>query len=396
MLRNPINRNTDSPEDTSGATITAPGEKVYKGFDALSNVDVIETAVNTGSEVEKPADTTTPAVAQTPAQTEAPNTAVAGTEKPADEAEDIVTEFKIPGAEGEFVVETPEQIARKEALATLEKDQSWTALAKTQGFDITENSFDAFEKGVTAKFEVEKVAIKESAVKEAKESFLSEKPAEVMAIVEGLEAGYSIDEILEPKRNIEKLEALSDAELVAEDCRLNNWPQGIIDKHIADLTERDTLDVTAQPLRDILKSNKETLASKQLEQLATLKQSKAASELKVRERESDEIKNTLVSMKTYMDVPITDSVVNHVQQKWNKGEYHEAFKESKTIAEFLMYKEFGEQGLKALKNREYQRGRDEKASKLHNIPPVQKTGGKATTQQSVRAEGNFGALPGGA
>ncbi len=152
------------------------------------------------------------------------------------------------------------------------------------------------------------------------------------------------------------------------------------------------MDVTAQPLRDILKSNKETLAQKQVDQLATLKASKATAELQVRQKESDEIKNTIISMKEYMGVPITDKVVSHIKQKWDKGEYQEAFTDPKVVAEFLMYNEFGEQGLKALKQREYDRGRYDKARKLHNIPPVQETGAKATTQASVKAEGNFGAL----
>lgn len=400
MLRNPINRNIDAEGGDGGVTTTTTTavEKVYKGFEALSNIDVIETAVNTGSEAPATVTATTTTTTTTEVETPEQIKAKAYAEKSAngsasEEVIEVITEFKVPGEEGEAVVETPEQIARKEALASLEKEQSWTALAKTQGIEIADNTFEAYEKGVQTKFEAEKVAIKELAVKEAKESFLAEKPAEVMAIVEGLEAGYTLEEILEPKRAIQELQKLSNAELIAKDCELKGWPQDIIDKHIAELTEKDTLDVNAQPLRDILKSNEETLAQKQLDQIQALKQSKATSEQKAREQESEEIKNTLVSMKTFLDVPITENVVRHVQQKWNKGEYHDAFKDSKVVAEFLMYKEFGEQGLKALKNREYQRGRDEKAGKLHNIPPLQQTGGKSTPQQTVKAEGNFGALP---
>ncbi len=424
MLRNPINRSPEVADVASASTETATTATetatttttpVARGFEALSEAGIIEATVNNNSTTETATTTTaegttTPAVAEgtttttTTAEAVAPKLDDKGNEVDAEgkitrtkeeiEASAQITEFKVPGSESSTTAtESPEEIARKEAIANLAKDQSWVTLAKTRGVELTEDSFEAYDKAINEDFKKKEVTIKESAKLEAKTELLAEKPAEVMAIIEGIEAGFTIDELLEPKRNIEKLEALSDAELIAEDRRLLGWSQELIDKEIAHLTEKETLDITAQPLRDMLKANKDTLAQKQVEQLATLKLSKATAEKQVRQKESDEIKNTIVAMKQYMGVPITDSVVNHVKQSWDKGEYHEAFKDPKVIAEFLMYKEFGPQGLKALENRAYQRGRDEKAMKLHNIPPVQQVGAKSTTQGSVKAEGNFGALP---
>lgn len=419
MLRNPINRSPEVADVASASTAettttttteTTPVTPIARGFEALSEAGIIEATVNensTTTTTTAEGTTTTPVVAETTTTTTTeavvPKLDDKGNEVDAEgkivktkeeiEALAQITEFKVPGAEGATATESPEEIARKEALASLEKDQSWTALAKVRGIELAENTFEAYDKAISEDFQKKELTIKESAKLEAKTELLAEKPAEVMAIIEGIEAGFTIDELLEPKRNIEKLEALSDAELIAEDRRLLGWSQELIDKEIAHLTEKETLDITAQPLRDMLKANKDTLAQKQVEQLATLKQSKATAEKQVRQKESDEIKNTIVAMKQYMGVPITDSVVNHVKQSWDKGEYHEAFKDPKVIAEFLMYKEFGPQGLKALENRAYQRGRDEKAMKLHNVPPVQQVGAKSTTQGSVKAEGNFGALP---
>ena len=408
MLRNPINRSPEIADVASASTETAP---VSRGFEALSESSVIEETVNANTAadviVETPeqiqakkdldasaaatAAATTPVIVDTfddkGNQTDATG-AIVKTKEQID-SEQIVTEFKVPGAE--VITETPEEAAKKKALDDLATESSWIKLAKVKGLDIADDSFEAYDKAIDAKFAQDSVAVKEAAKLEAKNELLAEKPAEVMAIIEGLEQGFTIEEILEPRKNIEALEALSNAELVAEDCRLKGWPTELIDKHIAELTEKETLDVAAQPLRDILKSNKDVLAQKQVDQLASLKLSKATAEKQVRQKESDEIKNAIVSMKEYMGVPITDNVVDHIQKKWNNGEYHEAFKDTKLISEFLMHKEFGEQGLKALKNREYQRGRDEKAMKLHNVPPIQVVGGKANPSGEVKV--GFDKLP---
>lgn len=408
LLKRPIKFNSENGGE---------GTPKPAGFESLSEISVVEDAINNNGEGDKPAvvvDEAKPAVAE-----EGKEPVIVDDKKPDEAApiidkdgnqvdasgaviktkeelasEEVISEFKIPGVDDKSGSEGQEESdkARLAALAELEKEQSWTALAKIQGIEITENTLDAYEKGIKENFDKKIEEVKTSAVKEAKEKLLAEKPAEVMAIIEGLEQGFTIDQLLEPKREIEKLEALSNAELIAEDKRLLGWTEDLIEKHITALTEKDLLDVEAQPLRDILKVNKDTLAKKHLEQLTALKQSKQATEAKARQQESDEIKSTLVSMKTYMDVPITDKVVNHIQQKWNNGEYHEAFQDPKVVAEFLMYKEFGPQGLKAMENRAYQRGRDEKAKKLHNIPPVIDAGGKSKTQGTVKAEGNFAAL----
>lgn len=320
---------------------------------------------------------------------------IAKTKAQLEEEAGNLTEFKIPGVEGDQSGSEGESPERKAALEALAKDQSWINLGKVRGLDVKENTFESFESALDSKSAADIAAAKLTAKEDAKKEILAEKPAEAMAIIEGLEQGLTIDEILRPTAVIEQLEALSDAELVAEDCRLKNWTDDQIEKHIADLTEREVLEVTAKPLRDILKANREGLAQKQLERFTSLKQSKEAAIVEARTRESEEIKSTLITMKDFMGVPITQRTVDHLIQKWNKGEYHEAFKDSKVISEFLMYKEFGEQGLKALKNREYQRGRDDKAKKLHNIPPIQQNGnaGKVQAAKTVKPEGNFGALP---
>ncbi len=341
--------------------------------------------------------TETPAAA-TPALTAEAVKPVVETPAVVEEETKPIEAFKIPGVENDAVAETPEQIAHREAVAKLETEQNWINLAKVNNVEITEDTFSAYDKATRAKFESDKQAAVEALRQEKLDLELNKLPVEARAIIEGLKEGHSVQDLLAPVQQIDNLLALSNEELVAEDYRLQNvegqppvWTEDLIEKQIADLIENDRLDLAAAPLRTILNNNKKVVAQNQVDKFAQLQQQRAEHESKMRITESETIKNTISSMKEYMGVPITPEVVNYIQQKWAKGEYHDSFKDPKKVADFLVYQEFGDQGIKALKNREYQRGRDEIANKLHNIPPVSKTGA-VVIPQAQKADGNFGAL----
>ncbi len=380
----------EAPQTEGAAPIV---ETKARGFEAFSDpafmgkpVDEAP-VVNTATET-APATNTAPLAAtnaETASATPNADAAIVEEEKP-------IEAFKIPGVESSSIEETPEQKAQKEAIAVLETDQSWINLAKVQNVDITEDSFDAYNRATMAKFEADKTAAIEAVRQEKFDLELNKLPVEAVAIIEGLKEGYTVEDIFAPIKQIDALLSLSNEELVAEDLRLQEWSPELIEKKIADLIETDKLDLEAQPLRVLLNNNKKAVAQNQVDKFAQLQQQRVEHEKQVRTNESETIRNTITSMKEYMGVPITPEVINHIQQKWTKGEYHDAFKNPKAIAEFLMYTEFGDQGLKAMKNREYQRGRDEKANKLHNIPPVSKTGAVVTPKQIQKSEGNFEAL----
>jgi len=370
-----------------------------KGFASLSDTSQIEVETSTetaAAEEAKPADT---AIATTEVKSETVATeTVTGTTnaqpKEGESEEDInpITEFKLPGEEVKTEEKTAEQIAAEGALSELEKESSWINIAKVNGFEIPENTFDAYTKGLNEIRQAEKEAAIIVAKKEAEDLKLDTLPVKAVMIIKGLETGKSMEQILAPIKQIETFEAMSDADLVAEDLKLSGWADEAIEKHMQDLIDEDRVDVAAQPLRVLLKTQKENIAKEQAENFSQMQLARENRVKEARTKESEQIKSSLVSMKTFLDVPITDKIVAHVQQKWNTGEYHESFKDPKLIAEFLMYKEFGDQGLKSLAQREYVRGRDEKAKKLHVIPPVQKTAGKINTIESKSAIGNFGAL----
>lgn len=381
---------------------------VVRGFEALSDPAFMGTTVATETNIGAPNAAAilageTPATPITPlATTATPVTQVANADvidplKPAVVAEEEViapiTAFSIPGVTPDTIVETPEQIAQKAAIAKLETEQSWTNLAATKGIVLTEDTFDAYSKGLDTFYEQKEQASLEAVKKAGYDLELNKLPIEAVAVIEGYKAGLTTEEIFAPVKQIEALLALSNEELVAEDLRLQDWSEELIEKKIADLVENDKLDLEAQPLRVLLNNNKKVVAKNQVDKFAQMQQQRVEHEKQVRVSESETIKNTITSMKEYMGVPVDQTLVNYVTQKWNEGKYHEALRDPKKIADFIMNEEFGEQGKKALANREYQRGRDEKANKLHNIPPITPTGAVVnTTQTTQKPEGNWGAL----
>ena len=380
------------PETTTVETVAT--EPIVGGFAALSDNALIEQTIN--------ADTTTTTTEQTPVApvvnadgTTTPVTPITPVAKTDDVVEDDkpIVAFKIPGVEDTTTVtKTPEQIAQEAAITALETEQNWINLAKVKGVEITEDSFDAYNKALDTKYETDLNTKIEAVRQEKIDLELNKLPIEAVAIIEGIKEGLTYEDVMAPVKAIEGLLALTNEELVAEDLRLQGWEETLIDKKIADLIETDRLDVEAQPLRVILNNNKKVVAQNQVDKFTQMQQQRVEHEKQVRAAESETIKNTITSMKEYMGVPITPELVNYVTQKWNKGEYHESLKDSKKIADFIMNEEFGEQGKKALAKREYDRGLAEKANKLHNIPPVSKTGTVVIPQTSTKAEGNFGAL----
>ncbi len=390
--------------------VITPEAPVVRGFEALSDPAFMNAPtkepINIGAPAAGAVLNNEPIKVETPVApvinadgTTTPAAAVVDPNVDVDAVEQI-TEFKIAGVTPETVVKTPEQILQETAIAKLETEQSWTNLAATKGITLTDDTFEAYSKSLDAHYEAEKVASIEAVKKAGYDLELNKLPIEAVAIIEGAKQGLSYEDVMAPVRQIDNLLALTNEELVAEDLRLQNvegqtpiWTEELIEKQIADLVESDKLDLAAAPLRTLLTNNKQRVAQDQVNRFAQLQQQRVEHEKQVRVSESEAIKSTITSMKEYMGVPINDELVSYAVKNWNEGKYHELMKDPKAIAAFIMNTEFGEQGKKALANREYQRGRDEKANKLHNIPPVSKTGTVVSNaQQSQKAEGNWGAL----
>jgi hypothetical protein len=96
-----------------------------------------------------------------------------------------------------------------------------------------------------------------------------------------------------------------------------------------------------------------------------------------------------------MDSPLGKKGRDVIMKGWESGKYHELMKDPKTIVAFALYHEYGEKAMANIKNSNYEKGRDEKVDKLHEIPPVIGKGGSQVSSESgepKEAAGNWGGL----
>ncbi len=300
------------------------------------------------------------------------------------------SEFEIPGEEKKPEVTTEQEV-----------ESTWKDLAKPLGIELKEDTFESYTEAVKNTIEAAKAEAKELAMADAKKSVeesLAKTPESKM-FLDFLNNKGTYEDYVKPTQEIEKLQALSDSELVAKDLELRGWESDKIDRHIEDRIESGKLDLDAYELRKILDTNKKNITE---ERVAAQQEYIKNEEQRIKDavqKDTTQIREVLGKTKDFMDTPISDKHKNYVMNKYEKGEYHELFKNPETVAEFLLYKEFGKQGIEKLKEKGLQMKADGKseatetaAKKLHNVPPKSNTGGKRLETQTKSPIGNVEAL----
>lgn len=308
-----------------------------------------------------------------------------GKEVPAEK--EVVEEkdgFDIPGEE-----------KAADAAIKEETESTWKSLAKESlGIELENDTFEGYNEAVNKTIEAKVSTAKELAMAEAKkavEDMFAKTPEAKMAL-DFLNNKGTLEEYVKPVAEIEKLQALTDAELVSKDLELRGWDADKIEMYIEDRIEKGKLDLDAYELRKILDTNKANIT---LERVEAQKEYMQKEEQRIKDavaKDTTQVREALGKTKEFMDTPISDKHKNFVMQKYEKGEYHELFKNPDTIAEFLLFKEFGKQGVERLKGKSFESGRETIAKKLHNVPPKSNSGGVRTETQVKSHIGNVEAL----
>lgn len=289
-------------------------------------------------------------------------------------------EFKLPGEEND------DDSGNDGGNASTD---NWVDLGKELGFEVKEDSFDVFKKSYEEFKENEKKELEKSIVSKKKDDLLLAYDAEAQLIIKGLDAGLTLEQIQKPFAKIDQYLSMGDADLIAEDLRLQGWPEDKIEKKILDLTETEKLELHAFEIRKSLEDSKKEISLSREKELSDIK---AQQEQKMKDtlnKEAEEIHSQLKTVQSFMESPIKEKHINYVMNKWKNGEYHEDFKDPKVIADFLLYKEFGAQGIKNLANKKLQEGRSAVVKKLHNIPPIT-SGNQGSNTKSNNNESSIG------
>jgi len=282
----------------------------------------------------------------------------------------------------------------KDKLTNDSSEDNWLKVAKELELDVKEDSFDAFKSAYSNKLLALKEEVKTELQIQKKEDLLSTYDVEAQIIIKGLDAGLSLEQIQKPLEKIDNFLKMSDADLVAEDYRLQGWEEDKIEMKVLELTESNKLELTAYEIKQELKAARTEISDKRLQDIEALKTQQEERIKTQLNKETEQIHEQLKTVQQFMESPIKEKHVAHVMDKWKKGEYLEAFKDPKVISEFLLWKEFGEQAQKVLANKKFQEGRDGIVKKLHNVPPIQSGAGAPAATKNESPIGNFSILEG--
>jgi len=355
------------------------------GFAGLSENDIIDFGTQSKSTTETPT-AKTEGSEQPPVEEKTETVTIPGEDKP--KTDDKPKEGEKP-AEEEDVFQIPASESDE-----LEEELKWVDLAKESGFEIKEDTFEAYKEAQKSYIELQKQEALKTYQDVDFKKHIETLPPESQLLIIGLKSGLTQDQIEAPFKQIAFYKGLEDADLVAEDLKLKGFEDDVINNKIEKLTEDGKLEIEAKELRTILDINENNLLTQKLNEVKELEQNITLAHQTKMKEEAAIIVQQLDTVEKFMEAPLSKNNKKFVAEKLLAGAYNDAMRDPKVIAQFALFVEFGEKGIANLKNKMYEKGRDEKVNKLHNIPPVIKSGSHSgSNQNSVKDPvGNFSAF----
>lgn len=295
----------------------------------------------------------------------------------------------------EVVDETPLSLDEESSL-TENEEGSWKSIAKMEGLEIEEDSYEAYKEALTAPL----VAQIEEAKKMSQDAVLADVDPQIRQYFELAKSGMSVQDILAPFAQIESYKAMSPAELVRADMvakieAIRPMSQSDIDWVDAEMEKKaanNELDHEAKSINLELDAMAKSIADARNQQLEQFKIDSEKALSQKRQMESESFSKALNDMSDFMGSPLPQEVKKGLAERYNNGKYDQLFNDPAMKAKFITFIELGEKATKNLEAKSYQKGKMEIAKKLHNTPPLENGGAaKSTTKHT---EGNFEKLNG--
>lgn len=388
--------------------MTEETKATLAGFDGLSSEDFINSIMpnQAAAPAAKASD-----VAATP-EVKKPEEPAATDKNQEDKAAEPVVEVKKPedkdkvaekdpavavaadndkvAAEGEAKEFTPEFLVpgEEKKVEGQEEGEGWAPAAKEIGFEIPTDNFEEFKKGLDNHY------------KNKYEVNLGKYDSETQQFIEFLENGGTVKDFLDPLKPVNDVKSLSDVDLVVRDLELRDWPQDKIDAEITRMTENEKVDeiaLTAFKLREQLNVIEENIKSRVIESKTNAEKRKDTYKQNATAEQLSAIKNSLNTVSEFMDTPLSGKHKDFIAKNWADGKYANIINDPKAMSKFLLFHEFGEQGIANLKNKAKEEAKLAYKNDRHNIPPLTGTGGgqvKGASTSNQQAEGNWSALEG--
>jgi hypothetical protein len=245
-----------------------------------------------------------------------------------------------------------------------EVETTWTEVAKEMGIELKEESYDSFKKALTEKVEAN----------------ISKYKPETQRLMKFAEAGGDYKDFIEPFSKIDKVLSMSDADLAAHHFKIKKVDDAKAQARIERMAEDGELESFVEEIRDNLRGYRKDVENQIIDQKIKAQE---AYELKQKNAFKDEavhIKTALEKRKDFLGTPLKEENRAKIFEKYSKGDYEETFKDPEVLADFLLFKEYGERAKTNLKQILKRELRNEYKNDRHNIPP--KTGNAGAVRQS--------------
>lgn len=288
------------------------------------------------------------------------------------------------------VVETDAPLQIEDAELSLENNEapedSWFALAKSQGLEIKEDTVEAFIEAKTQPL-IDQISAMDN--KKMEDYFGNLDPKTRMEI-ELQNAGYSLEQIKAPLDNIAKYRAMNPVELYREDLtlkiealrELSDDDRSFIDKEVERKVESGDIDHEHKRLMLMLDESENSILQEQQQIVDKFKVNNEKSLADKRNNEVESISKALNEVQSFMGSTIAPESLNAMAKKYGEGKYDQILKDPKFIANAIKYHELGQKAYDAAIAKSEAKGKLEYSKTFHNTPPIDKTsGGMNTTPQ---------------
>lgn len=249
------------------------------------------------------------------------------------------------------------------------EEGSWLHVAKVEGLEVKEDSWDAVKEALVSPYVKQIEDIKTMTVEKLFENL---KP-ETVANLKLLESGIPEDELFEPTRKIDGYLSMDNAALVRADKVAMGWKDDMVDREMEKLTADGLIDHEAQKLRLMLNDAKASIIQERKTYIEQYESKKEQALLAKEEQSRVQFKQAMNKISTFMEAPISPEIKEAIAVKYNKGAYKGILSSSEAEAEYVLYKEFHKKITAALKNTASSKGKEEIVKKLLNVPPETNT-----------------------
>lgn len=295
--------------------------------------------------------------------------------------------------EGQGKKEEPKLDAEGNPIVPNEEEPTWKDVATKFDVKIENDTFEDFSKGVEEKIKTIETNAKKEALEAKWEEDIQELPVENQAIILGLKNGLAVEEVIAPFERLESLKALDDADLVAEDLKGQGYDADLVELKLAKMAENDEIELAAGEIRKVITDQEASLKQKHLDAIKEIDTKNQEKITAAKAKDLESVKESINKLDQFMDTPVNDKIKELLTKKYEAGKYHEDFKDSDIISEFILFREFGSAFMANMKNKMRSSILSDTAAKMHNTKPKVTSGGSATTDETAKSSiGNWGAL----